>query len=127
MPFDSWTYVPRYFPPGFSIEVAKDVPPNEPLLFYLPFARPARVEDVAPMPGGAQIGTICATTLHLPKTAHLSPALESLVAQGVVAVEPGREFVVDLEHVLGTREIMDLRPKLPVRFLPASHVSPPAH
>ena len=41
----SWTYAPTYFPPGFSIEVARDMPANEPLLFYLPFAKPALVEN----------------------------------------------------------------------------------
>src|SRR6188768_212035 len=41
----SWTYTPGYFPKGFSIEVARDIPANEPLLIYLPFARPALVED----------------------------------------------------------------------------------
>ena len=60
---------PRYFPAGFSIEVALDIPPNEPLLFYLPFARPALVEDVAPIAGGVQIGPITGTTMHLPDTA----------------------------------------------------------
>lgn len=126
-PFASWSYTPRYFPKGFSIEVGRDIPGNEPLLFYLPFARPLLVEDVAPMPGGVEIGTICATTIHLPQTASLSPALQALVVAGVVAVEPGREYLVDLEQVLGAREIIDLRPKLPVRFLPATLASAPAH
>jgi hypothetical protein len=49
----------------------------------------------------------------------LPPALRSLVAADVVAVEPGREGFVDLEHEWGTKEIIDLRPILLVRFLPA--------
>jgi len=118
-PFRSWSYRPRYFPEGFSIEVALDIPPNEPLLFYLPFARPALVEDVAPMPGGAQIGAVDGTTLHLPDTSGLSPALNALVSSGVVSVEPGREILVDVHHHPGSREIIDLRPKLPLRFLPS--------
>lgn len=118
-PFPSWSYRPKYFPAGFSIEVARDIPHNEPLLFYLPFARLALVEDVAPVPGGVQIGSVSGTTLHLPDTASLSPALNSLVASGVVAVEPGREILVDIQHERGSSEIIDLRPKLPLRFLPA--------
>jgi hypothetical protein len=59
---------PKCFPAGFSIDVATGIPPDQPLLFYLPFARPARVEDVATLPGGVRIGTVCATTLHLPQT-----------------------------------------------------------
>ena len=117
-PFPSWSYVPKYFPAGFSIEVARDIPPNEPLLFYLPFARPALVEDVAAVPGGVQIGPVAGSTLHLPDTSSLSPALNALVAAGVVSIEPGREILVDVHHEQGSREIIDLRPKLPLRFLP---------
>jgi hypothetical protein len=126
-PFDSWSYVPKYFPPGFSIEVARDIPPNEPLLFYLPFAKPLLVEDLASLPGGVAIGTVCATTLHLPGTSSLSPALQGLVSAGVVAVEPAQSALVDFEHVGGTSEIIDLRNKLPVRFLPAALSSRKGH
>jgi hypothetical protein len=126
-PFPSWKYVPKYFPAGFSIEVALGIPSNEPLLFYLPFAKPALVEDVAPMPGGVKIGSVSATRLHLPETSSLSPALNSLVAAGVVAVEPGREVLIDVHHELGSREIIDLRPQLPLRFLPAGSGFRPAH
>ena len=116
-PFPSWSYVPKYFPAGFSIEVALDIPPNEPLLFYLPFARPTLVEDVAPVPGGAQIGPVSGASLHLPMTGNLSSALNAVVAGGAVAVEPGQEYLVDIRHS-GSREIIDLRGKLPLRFLP---------
>jgi hypothetical protein len=126
-PFPSWSYKPKYFPAGFCIEVATDIPSNEPLLFYLPFARPALVEDLAPVPGGVQIGSVSGTALHLPDTSSLSPALNSLVAAGVVTIEPGRELLVDLHHVQGSREIIDLRPKLPLRFLPSSASSNAAH
>jgi hypothetical protein len=119
-PFASWSYVPSYFPPGFSIDVALDIPRSEPLLFYLPFAGPALVEDLSRPPGGAQVGTVCATTLHLPGIRQLSPALQGLVNAGVLAVEPGQQAMIDLEHVLGSSEIIDLRPELPLRFLPAT-------
>lgn len=126
-PFPSWKYVPKYFPAGFSIDVALGIPSNEPLLFYLPFAKAALVEDVAPMPGGVKIGPVVGTTLHLPETSSLSPALNSLVAAGVVAVEPGRDLFIDVYHEHGSREIIDLRPKLPLRFLPAGRDLRPAH
>jgi hypothetical protein len=126
-PFPAWSYVPKYFPAGFSIDVATDIPANEPLLFHLPFARASLVEDVAPIPGGAQIGAITGVTIHLRDTGSLSPALQSLVASGSVVVEPGQDSWVDLEYVMGAREIIDLRPKLPLRFLPATSSSRPAH
>lgn len=126
-PFPAWSYVPKYFPPGFSIDVATHIPANEPLLFYLPFARASLVEDVAPMPGGAQIGAITGVTIHLRDTGSLSPALQSLVVSGSVVVEPGQDSWVDLEYVMGAREIIDLRPKLPLRFLPADRSARPAH
>jgi hypothetical protein len=118
VPFAAHSYVPKYFPPGFEIQVALDIPANEPLLFYLPFAKSSLVEDVAPMPGGTQIGTISSITLHLSDTAVLSPALQSLVSRRALTVEPGQESWVDLEHVDGSKEIVDLRPKLPLRFMP---------
>jgi hypothetical protein len=124
-PFPSWSYRPKYFPDGFSIEVARDIPANEPLLFYLPFARPALVEDVAP--GGVKIGPVTGFTLHLPETTGLSPALNSLVAAGAVSVEPGREVLVDIQHQTDRREIIDLRPQLPLRFLPVERRARPAH
>jgi hypothetical protein len=117
-PFPSWSYVPKYFPAGFSIDVALDIPRNEPLLFYLPFARPALVEDVAPVPGGAQVGAISGVSLHLPDTGSLSPALNSVVASGALSVEPGQAFLVDIRHEGESSEIIDLRDKLPLRFLP---------
>jgi hypothetical protein len=126
-PPSSWTYVPQYFPPGFSIEVARDIPDNEPLLFYLPFARPALVENVVPAPGKVQIGPVSGTTLHLPDTSSLSPALNSLVAAGVVSVEPGKEILLDIYHQRSTSEIIDLRPKLPLRFLPVERRNLSAH
>ena len=107
---DSWTYTPGYFPKGFAIEVARDIPVNEPLLIYLPFARPALVEDIEPRPA-ARIGAIVDVTLHLPRTNGLSPALEALVAAGSVKVEPAREYLLDLKHVGGTKEPIDLRPR----------------
>ena len=121
----SWTYVPQYFPPGFSIEVARDIPDNEPLLFYLPFARPALVENAVPSAGGVQIGSVNGVTLHLPDTSTLSPALNSLVAAGIVAVEPGREFLVDIHHQISSSKNIDLRPVLKVRFLPVERRSQP--
>lgn len=114
----SWTYTPKYFPKGFAIEVAGGIPANEPLLFYLPFARPALVEDVEPVAGAARVGAIVDVTLHLPRTDDLSPALEALVAAGSVKVEPSQEYLLDLKHVGGSKELIDLRPRIPLRFVP---------
>jgi hypothetical protein len=115
----SWTYVPRYFPKGFSIEVAHGIPANEPLLFYLPFARPALVENVELADDTVHIGPITGATIHLPQTDSLSPALHALVAAGAISVEPAREYFLDLFHAGGPSQILDLRPQLPLRLLPA--------
>jgi hypothetical protein len=118
-PIDSWIYRPSYFPQGFSVEIAKDVPDHEPLLIHLPFAKPALVEEFDP---GAEtlIGAVLDATLHLPQSGSLSPGLSALVEAGVVSVEPSREFLVDVRHVGGSNDIIDLRPDLPLRFVPAS-------
>ena len=119
----SWTYAPQYFPPGFSIEVARDIPANEPLLFYLPFAKAALVENVELDAATVQIGPITGATVHLPQTHALSPALNSLVASGAVTVEPSREYLLDLFHAGGPLEILDLRPQLALRLLPTRAAS----
>jgi hypothetical protein len=114
----AWTYAPAYFPKGFSIEVASGIPPGEPLLFYLPFAQALLVEDVQPGADGPRIGPIVGITIHLPNTGSLSPALDALVAAGRVTVEPAHEFSVDLVHAGDAPEIVDLRPRLALRFVP---------
>jgi hypothetical protein len=119
LPPASWTYKPRYFPPGFSIEVARDPPSNEPLLFYLPYARPSLVENVDLAEGAVHIGAINSATIHVPDAGVLSPALNGLVASGVVAVEPAREYLLDLFHAGGPSQALDLRPLLPLRLMPA--------
>jgi hypothetical protein len=123
----SWTYAPRYFPAGFSIEVALDIPPNEPLLFYLPFARPSLVENIELADGTVHIGPIVGATIHLPLTQSLSPALNALVGSGAIAVEPAREYLLDLFHSGGPSQILDLRPQLPLRLLPARAGTRPAN
>ena len=119
VPPASWTYAPRYFPPGFTIEVARDLPENEPLLFYLPFAKASLVENLGTDEGAVRIGSITDVTVHLPQTQMLSPALNSLVASGAVTAEPAREYLLDLFHSGGTSQVIDLRPQLALRLLPA--------
>jgi hypothetical protein len=123
----SWTYAPAYFPPGFSIEVARDIPPNEPLLFYLPFAKALLVENVDLADDTVHVGSITGVTVHLPEVRSLSPALSALVASGVVTIEPAREFLLDLFHAGEPSQILDLRPQLPLRLSPARATPPASH
>jgi hypothetical protein len=69
------------------------------------------------------VGGIVGATIHLPGTATLSPALNALVAAGVVTVEPSREYLIDIYHVGGSQDFIDIRPELPLRFRPARRVS----
>ncbi|MEO8018568.1 MAG: VOC family protein [Pseudomonadota bacterium] len=126
-PPSSWTYAPRYFPPGFSIEVARDVPSNEPLLFYLPFASSPLVENFDLAEGAVHIGPVTGATIHLPQTDALSPGLSALVAAGAIAVEPAREHLLDLFHAGGSSQVLDLRPQLPLRLVPAKATSAATH
>jgi hypothetical protein len=125
-PIESWSYQPSYFPQGFSIEVATGIPENEPLLFFLPYAKPALVEEADPSVA-ARVGAILDAVLHLPLTGALSPALEALVAAGVLAVEPSRQYFIDLRHVGGSTELLDARPRLPLRFVPARQAAGSRH
>ena len=126
-PISSLPYSPRYFPPGFTIEVARGLPPNEPPLFYLPFARAALVEDTKSVGDKPVVGSIVGVNLHLPGTATLSPALHALVAAGVIGVEPAREYLLEVLHVGGSTEFIDLRPELPLRFVPARRARDARH
>jgi hypothetical protein len=115
---ESWTYRPSYFPEGFSIEVASGIPDHEPLLIYLPYAKPSLVEEADPA-AEALVGAVLDAVLHLPLTGAMSPALGALVSAGVISVEPSRQFSIDLRQVGGSSEIIDFRPRLPVRIVPA--------
>lgn len=126
-PIPSTTYAPRYFPPGFTIEVATRLPWNEPPLFYLPFARPALVEDSKCAGDRPVVGAVVGIILHLPGTATLSPALQALVAAGVITIEPAREYLLEVLHVGGATDFIDLRPVLPLRFVPARRARDARH
>jgi hypothetical protein len=123
----SLTYSPRYFPPGFTIDVASGLPQNEPPLFHLPFARAALVEDTKRAEPKPVVGAIVGVTVHLPATDSLSPALDALVAAGVITVEPAREYFLEVLHVGGSTEFIDLRPQLPLRFIPARRARDARH
>lgn len=118
-PIPTLAYSPRYFPPGFTIDIASGLPQNEPPLFHLPFAKAPRVEDTKVAAPGPEVGSIVGITLHLPAASTLSPALDALVAAGVVSVEAARDYFLEVLHVGGSTEFIDLRPVLPLRFVPA--------
>ena len=83
VPPASWTYAPRYFPPGFSIEVARDHARRTNRCCSICRSRePSLVENLGPAEGAVRIGSITGVTLHLPQTHVLSPALNSLVEAG---------------------------------------------
>jgi hypothetical protein len=107
--------------------VASGLPRNEPPLFHLPFAKAALVEDSKCAEPKPVVGAIVGVTLHLPATATLSPALDALVAAGVVSIEPAREYFLEVLHVGGSTEYVDLRPELPLRFVPARRACDARH
>jgi hypothetical protein len=126
-PIAALPYSPRYFPPGFTIDVVNGLPQNEPPLFHLPFARPALVEDTKEEGTRPLVGAIVGITLHLPVNGALSPALDALVAAGVISIEPARDYFVEVLHVGGSTEFIDLRPALPLRFVPARRARDARH
>jgi hypothetical protein len=126
-PIATLPYSPRYFPPGFTIDVASGLPQNEPPLFHLPFARAALVEDTKGVEPQPMVGSIVGVTLHLPVTATLSPALDALVADGVISIEPARDYLLEVLHVGGSTEFIDMRPELPLHFVPARRARDARH
>jgi hypothetical protein len=73
------------------------------------------------------VGAIVGVTLHLPVTATLSPALDALVADGVISIEPARDYLLEVLHVGGSTEFIDMRPELPLRFVPARRARDARH
>ena len=108
------------FPPGFSIEVALDIPAER--------ATAVRSTLRAASAGRGRRANAgwCADRAGRRNDAASSryqrsfagPQCAGCIGSGVQS-NPGREVLVDVHHQPGSREIIDLRPKLPLRFLPA--------
>ncbi len=115
-PFPTWSYRPPYLPEGLAIEVGTGVERVEPLLFYLPFVRsnPHPEPNVHP----AAIRDVTGVRLTIPQAPVMSAALQQLVAAGLVQMRFGPEYLLELQFVGDRTSPLDLRPDLPLIFIP---------
>lgn len=119
-PFASWTYRPPYLPPPLAIEMAANSSrSDEPLLFFLDFARPATDYDAArrpPLTHQVPLEWITRVRLSASPQAAASPELTAAVAacdalEVVVADAPLVELGYDHERLAHRH---DFRPTLPL-------------
>jgi len=117
VPFESWSYKPKFLPPELEIAVAKS-PVSEPMWFYLSFgARPDMATSKERQPSDHNCGFKCITSVKI-----FAPQASAASAK-VVANVSGIEIFNGEEHLLqvgfdseaqGMQK--DFRPTLPLIF-----------
>jgi hypothetical protein len=119
-PFPSWSYKPSYLPADLCIEVGSGISTCEPLLFYLPFAR--RRNRVHPEPGihSAEVPEIVAICVSLPDSSMLSAGVRGLIDASLLRVRTAPDYLLELALHGDRTTPIDLRPDLPLAFVPAS-------
>jgi len=118
VPFPAVEYRPAYLPAPLAIHVGRDVPPSEPLWFYLGFSR--RPDDPGwprRQPLNHPAGVRVITNIRLAGPGLGSPSEVARAAAGVRGIElaEGSDHVAEVtfdEGVLG--RVADLRPALPL-------------
>jgi hypothetical protein len=118
-PFPAWSYRPSYLPEGLSIEVASGVQSFEPLLFYLPFARGRAALRGEPTDHPAGIRELVSLRLSLGEASAPSPAVAQVVATGLLSLRRAPAYLVELRFLGERAAPLDLRPHLPLVFVPA--------
>jgi hypothetical protein len=120
-PFSTWSNRPSYLPTGFSIEVGSEIKPTEPLLFFLPFVKGRRGPPSESTDHPAGVSELVDLRLYLPQAAHPSDAILKLVSTGLVSINTASEYCMELKFLGSRLEPIDLRPRLPLVFLPQTN------
>jgi Glyoxalase-like domain len=114
-PFPSWTYRPRYLPPGLGIEVACDTPISEPELFYIALARRPDAIGREPTAHALAVSELTGVDVALPAGRPLSAAAQTVAAEGAVSFSRGAGHTLCLTFDFGRQGgVADLRPGLPL-------------
>ena len=117
-PFPSWSYRPPYLPSGFSIEVGRDLATSEPQLFYLPFAGHRDPSGCEPTAHPAGIDRITHVSVTIPPEHILSETFARALDAGLLTLRRGPCYLLELCFEGDCRFPVDLRPDLPVLFVP---------
>jgi len=114
-PFPTWAYRPSYLPPPIAIEIAHGTPLHEPGFFYLAFRRgPARITQ-EPVTHRLPISEITSVKIWAPGKHARSAAAEAVVAAGLVTLQEGDAYLMELTFDRGVNGgSVELRPTLPL-------------
>ncbi len=117
-PFPSWSYRPLYLPSGLAIEVGRDLATSEPQLFYLPFARHRDPTGREPTIHPAGIDRITGVSVTIPPGNEPSETLARALGAGLLTIRRGPRYLLELGFEGDGRSALDLRPALPLLFIP---------
>ena len=112
-PFASWSYSPRYMPPGLSIDIAQETPLAGPEFFYLGFQRDRARIGQEPVSHDVPIGSLTGVTIWRPAGGD-SQAARALQAAGLVAFYDADEYLLELRFDDAHTGRADIRPTLPL-------------
>ena len=117
-PFPCWSYRPSYLPGDLCIEVGRDMALSDPQLFYLPFLRRPVAAQREPRTHPAGIERITSVSVSIPPEHEPSATLERAVAAGLLTLRRGPEYLLELGFDGQGSTALDLRPDLPLLFVP---------
>lgn len=112
-PFASWSYAPRYMPPGIALEVARDTPLSGPEIFYLGFQRGRARGGQEPVEHELPLGSLRGVSVWRPAGGD-SEAARALQAAGLVTFHDADDPLLELRFDDAGRGRADLRPVLPL-------------
>ncbi|HEX3396506.1 MAG TPA: VOC family protein [Steroidobacteraceae bacterium] len=115
-PFPTWSYAPRYLPPGLAIQIAEGTTLAEPELFYLPFLRRRATGTTEPVNHAPPIRRIRGLSVGLRSREQLSKASRSAEKHGLVKYFASPQPLLEILYEGESGSQVDLRPDLPLMF-----------
>lgn len=120
IPFPAWDYHPIYLPEFLKIQVADNTPLNEPMYFYLSFARrqdSVSIEKREPMEHSVPLKEVTSVKIYVLQDVNLSDSACILNQISNLSIIKSREHLIELEFDNGERnQSRDFRPDLPLIF-----------
>jgi len=113
LPFDTWSYEPRYMASGDSIEFAREVPLTEPELGFLKIKKP-RASLKEPTDHSLPIRAVSQVTVRLPSSAALSKPALSVRDQGLITYAQGEAYELELAFFSDSPVTLRLAPAIPL-------------
>jgi hypothetical protein len=115
-PFPTWSYHPRYLPPGVAIEIADGTRLEEPELFYIPSMQRGRPRSIEPSSHALPIKHILGVAVGLSGVEKLSAVSRSAQDAGLLRYRESSGPMLEIAFASVSSNSVDLRPALPVLF-----------